>query len=310
MDVNEVFEKHPHMILKKEHFASTEIHWKPKSDSIRNISRRLNIGLEHMVFVDDSPVECAEVSTELPMVYTICLPAQPEKRIHAVFEEGLFDGLMYSSEDRHRTQLYRQRGEADALQARTGTIEDFYRSLQMTVIFSPVEPSTVARAAQLTQKTNQFNATTHRYTEADLTERMNDPDWSLTTVTVRDRFGDNGIVGLMMARRAADAMEVDTFLLSCRVIGRSIETAMLAQLRAETAGRGLRELRGRIVPTPKNEPVRALFARHGFDRYAEDAAGASLWVLSVADYELREPEWIAVEAPKDIKKGTLRGRAD
>jgi FkbH-like protein len=300
-DVDEVFEKNPHMELNKKHFAAVEIHWKPKSNSIRNIADRLNIGLEHIVFADDNPVECDEVSTALPMVRTVLLPPQPEKLIHAIFEEGLFDSITYSSEDRRRTQLYRQRAEANAVRSQTGTLEDFYRSLQMTALFSPVMSSTIGRAAQLTQKTNQFNATTRRYTEADLMERLMDPDWILTTVSVRDRFGDNGIVGVTMAKRTGEALEIDTLLLSCRVIGRSIETAMLAQLGSEAAARGLRELRGRIVPTLKNEPVRDLFARHGFRECGEEGSGVSLWSLSLDNHELREPEWITLEKPHPTK---------
>ena len=129
-----------------------------------------------------------------------------------------------------------------------------------------------------------------------------DPDWILTTVSVRDRFGDNGIVGVTMAKRTGDALEIDTLLLSCRVIGRSIETAMLAQLGGEAAARGLRELRGRIVPTPKNEPVRDLFARHGFSESGEAGSGGRLWSLSLDNHELREPEWITVEKPHQTKE--------
>ena len=260
-DVDQVFAQHPHMILRREQFASMQVNWKRKSDSVREISSRLDISPDHMVFVDDNPAECEEVSNAIPMVRTICLPAQPEQFVHAVLEEGLFDSLSYSLEDSRRTELYRQREQAAILRDRTGTLEDFYHSLQMNAVFSPVRAATLARAAQLTQKTNQFNATTRRYTESQLADLTQNPDWILTTVTVRDRFGDNGIVGLMFATLEDRAMEIDTFLLSCRVIGRSIETAMLAYLCKETVARGLCELRGRVVPTAKNDPVRDLFSK-------------------------------------------------
>ncbi len=293
-DVDEVFAQNTNMVLKREHFSSLQIHWQPKTESLPQIARELNIGLEHMVFIDDNPVECEEVSQALPMVKVICLPQQPELFVDALLEDGLFDALVLSAEDSRRGELYRQRDQAEALRAESGSLEEFYRGLGMEVTIAPVTKASLARAAQLTQKTNQFNVTTVRYTEAELVERMRTGEWLLATVGVRDRFGDNGIVGLLMARPDRRALDIDTLLLSCRVIGRSVETAMLAFVCAQAGRRGLSEVRGRIVPTAKNVPVRDLFAHHGFTQVANGDSGETAWRLSLAGGGVPWPAWMRV----------------
>jgi len=293
-DVDEVFAQNRNMVLNREHFSNLQVHWRPKSESLREIARQLNLGLEHLVFVDDNPVECEEVAGALPMVRVICLPKQPEAFVSALLEEGLFDTLALSTEDARRSELYRQRDEAEALRAASGSLEQFYRGLEMEVTIAPVTTTSLARAAQLTQKTNQFNVTTLRYTETELRERLRDSAWLVATVAVRDRFGDNGIVGLLMARPSDGALAIDTLLMSCRVIGRSVETAMLAFLCEEAARRGLSEVRGRIVPTAKNVPVRQLFADHGFTQLAAVASGETSWSMPLAGGGLGWPEWMKV----------------
>ncbi len=237
-DVDEVFQANPAMVLKKSHFAELQVHWRSKTESLPEIARRLNLGLEHCAFADDNPVECEEVRRALPMVTVIQLPPQPERYSEVLLKEGLFDTLGLTDEDRRRGELYRQRAEAEALRGDIGSLEDYYRDLKMELSLAPVDRVSLARAAQLTQKTNQFNATTRRYSEAEVQRRTSSANWIVTTVGVRDRFGDNGIVGLVMADRAEGALNLDTFLLSCRVIGRGVETAMLAHLcdRARAAG--------------------------------------------------------------------------
>jgi FkbH-like protein len=291
-DVEEMFANHPSMLLKKEFFAALQIHWGQKSESLREIARQLNIGLEHMVLADDNPAECEEVLRNLPMVRTIQLPKQPEHFVRALHSEGLFDGLSLSLEDRRRGELYRQHEAAEQLRESTGSLEEFYRSLEMGITFAPVDDAILARSAQLTQKTNQFNATTIRFAESEIAGRAMDPHWILIAVSVRDKFGDNGIVGLMMARLESDSLRIETFLLSCRVIGRTVETAMLAYLCQEALSRGARKLEGRIIPTSKNAPVRDLFSRHSFQKISETESGETLWNLDLASGTVAWPEWI------------------
>ncbi|MEO5331937.1 MAG: HAD-IIIC family phosphatase [Magnetococcus sp. YQC-5] len=300
-DVEEVFRLHPHMLLRLDHFACREIHWNPKTTSLVSIAQRLNIGLEHMVFMDDNPVECEQVKTGLPMVSVILFPSRPEEAIRALYREGLFDTLNFSSEDGKRGQLYQQRANAEALLAASGSLTEFYWSLGMRVDLSRATPATLSRTAQLTQKTNQFNLTTYRYTEEEVARRMADPDWLVMTVQVTDRFGDNGIVGVMMAKRLAreNKLDVDTFLLSCRVIGRTVETAMLACLCEQARDMGLNGILGRVIPSAKNAPSQMMYQNHGFTKQSDTSSAAteaqtSLWELDLTRGEVTMPPWITL----------------
>jgi FkbH-like protein len=291
-EVDEVFQRHRHMVLKKEHFVSTEIHWNSKVASIEEISRRTNMGLDQIVFMDDNAVECAAVSQSLPAVHVICLPDQPELFVDFLMRDGLFDTIVHSNEDGRRSELYRQRAEAEMARSGAASLEAFYRCLETKVTFAPLRPATLQRAAQITQKTNQFNATTRRYTEAALQRLMDDPNWITATVMAEDRFGDNGIVGLIIGHVVADILEIDTFLLSCRVIGRTIESAMLAYIWQRANQRGLREIVGYIVDTPKNAPVRDVFERHRFQKALSEKADETVWTLSVNESPIPCPDWI------------------
>jgi FkbH-like protein len=296
-DVEEAFAKHKHMILKLDDFAEAQIHWREKSQSIKAIAERLNIGLEHIVMVDDNPVECAEIRRALPMVTVIELPERPEDFSMRLAGEGLFDALALSAEDRNRAQLYRQRAGAEDLRTQATNIEDFYRSLDMTIYLDRITPQVLPRAAQLTQKTNQFNTTTRRYSADQVKALCDDPGWVTATFGVRDRFGDNGVVGLAMARADDASMEIDTFLMSCRVINRTVETAMLAHICDEARARGLSKVVGRLIPTPKNLPVRDLFERHGFRQVAVEANDVTVWTLDLADAQVHWPEWFRIDRP-------------
>ncbi|MBU6367006.1 MAG: HAD-IIIC family phosphatase [Gemmatimonadetes bacterium] len=293
-DVEALFAARGDFVLTRGHFAAVEAHWEPKEASLRRIAAGLNIGLGHLVFADDNPAECARVRAALPAVTVIQLPPRPEDYVAALLEDGFFDGLAMSDEDRRRGALYAQRDQAETLRRELASVEDYYRQLAMTVEIASVDAASLARAAQLTQKTNQFNATTVRAGEAEIAARAADPAWEVATVRVTDRFGDNGIVGLVMARADGDALAIETFLLSCRVIGRTVETVMLAHQAGRARARGLARLRGRIVPTAKNEPVRDLYARHGFrERPAEGEEGTG-WELELATATLEDPSWLTV----------------
>jgi FkbH-like protein len=289
-DVDEVFDKHPHMVLTKGDFAALQVGWQLKSQMVEAIADELAIGLEHIVLIDDNPVECAEVSQALPMVRTVVFPRQPEQFAAVLAEEGLFDTLQFSKEDRNRARLYKQRAAAENLRGKTANLEDFYRSLEMEIVIEPVNAASLSRTVQLTQKTNQLNLTTYRYSEADIAARLGDPSWDCCTVTVRDRFGDNGIVGVMFAQHVTDRLILDTFLMSCRVIGRTVETAMLAHLCDAAERFGARHVEATLIPTAKNLPVRPLLPNHNFVPSGEQE-GISTWRLDLESGRVQWPEW-------------------
>lgn len=296
----EAVETHPAMLLRMKDFAAARVNWNDKAESLRELAAELKIGLDAVAFVDDNPVEREHVRAQLPEVHVVELPADPFDFARALREEAVFERLTLSDEDRARTSYYEAERERTALQGRTTTREDFLRSLAQEAEVAPVTDATLARAAQLTQKTNQFNLTTRRYTERQLADLVARSDWHACTLRLRDRFGDNGIVGLALARRAAAVWELDSFLLSCRVIGRTVETALLAHLVETARAAGATRLLGRYLPTRKNIPARDFYAAHGFALVSEqeddESGGGSLWSLDLTRQTVECPAWIRLVA--------------
>lgn len=291
-DAAEVFEKRPEMLLKLKHFAAVRINWQDKAQNLREIAAELNIGLDALAFLDDNPVERQRVRTELPEVTVPDLPLDPIGYASALRACPVFERLTLSTEDRERGRYYAEQRERQELQESAGTLDDFLRSLRMEAEFRPVSSATLARVAQLTQKTNQFNLTTRRYSEPQIAEMAQDPCRDVVTVSLRDRFGDNGIVGVVILRREGDVSEIDTFLLSCRVIGRTVETAIVARLIEIARRRQSRWLQGWFLPTNKNAPAQDFYRTHGFASVEETDAG-TLWKLDLQQAEILCPEWIA-----------------
>ncbi len=292
-DVREVLDKHPHMILRQSHFAALRINWQDKVRNLREIATELNIGIDSLAFLDDNPVERALVQEEIPEITVIELPKNPEQYVDALRATPVFERLTLSAEDSERSRYYAEDRQRKELENSTASLEDFYRSLQMEVEIRQVTPETLARIAQLTQKTNQFNLTTRRYSEQQISEYASHPDYQIFAMRVRDRFGDNGLVGVTILHFGDDACEIDTFLLSCRVIGRTVETALLAEIIATAHRRGARVLRGWFLPTKKNAPSSEFYPLHGFHAVRQDASG-TLWELDLSENQLGYPEWIRV----------------
>jgi FkbH-like protein len=258
----------------------------------------LNIGLDAIAFLDDSEVERAQIELDLPEVHVIDPGPDAFQMARRVQEFPLFARLTVSSEDKDRVQLYRTQQERAVLAGGCETIVDFYHSLQQEVSVARLSAQTLARAAQLTQKTNQFNLTTHRYSEQVLSDRSAADGWETFVVSVKDRFGDNGIVGVVVVRTQGESCEIDTFLMSCRVIGRSVETAMLSAVVANARARGARVLTGTFIPTKKNEPAKRFFDSHGFAPASSDDGTAEHWVLDLETKTVECPEWIKLAIPE------------
>jgi FkbH-like protein len=290
-DAMEALDKHPGMLLRSTHFAAVRINWGDKSQNIREIAQELNIGTDSLAFLDDNPFEREQVRAALPEVTVIDVPQNPAEYAAIVRDCPVFERLTLSAEDQQRTAMYaEQRQRADAEHSFQSK-EDFFRFLEQEAELSPVSDLTLARIAQLTQKTNQFNLTTRRYSEAQIAEMANQPGWNIFSIRVRDRFGDHGVVGVAIAHDQGGQCEVDTFLLSCRVIGRTVETALLAHIAKCAAERGCRRIVGWFLPTRKNAPARDFYPQHQFELVEQNANG-SLWAFDLTRQEVAFPKWV------------------
>ena len=262
--VDAVFEtRAADMPLRLEHFAAMRVNWTDKAQNIREIASELNIGLDSLVFVDDNPHETALVSELLPVVHTILLPDDPVGYRDAIEQCDLFDTLTFSDEDRQRSVMYtaeRRRAE----EASSMSVDDYLRGLEMEVVVDCVDDRTIGRVAQLTQKTNQFNLTTRRYTESEIRGFVDSAERDVLSVRVRDRLGDSGIVGVAIVCHDADRSTIDTFLMSCRVLGRGVEDSLLVACLLACRRRGSREAIGEFIPTAKNGRVADFYPTRGF----------------------------------------------
>jgi len=265
-DVDEVFEKHPDMVLGKDDILVRRVNWRDKATNLREIAEEINIGVDSLVFVDDSDFECGLVREQLPEVAVLQVPAKAHAYSRLLRENmDLFYNPLRTAEDAARTGMYRQ--ELQRRNARQGydSIEAYLRSLDLVVQVAEDDPGQVPRMAQLTQKTNQFNLTTRRYTEAQVREFVDSGEWKTYSITVADKYGEYGITGLCLARVEGAVARLDTFLLSCRVIGRNIETQFLDHVLDSLEAMGVREVEAHYLRTVKNDQVSDFWDRVGFD---------------------------------------------
>jgi FkbH-like protein len=278
-DVLEVFDKRPDMILKRDHLVSWRINWRPKSENIRSLAQELNLGLDSFIFLDDNPLECAEVRSGCPAVLTLQLPLEEDI---ADFLDNVwaFDRLKVTSEDQQRTAMYKQEIERTRFQTQTLTIEEFLEGLNLQVKLSELSRAQLSRVAQLTQRTNQFNFTTMRRTEAQI-QHLSESGLECRVVEVSDRFGDYGLVGVMIFSARREALEVDTFLLSCRVLSRGVEHRMLNELGKIALEYELPMVVATLVPTKKNQPA-ADFLENVVAPFRQEIAGSNRYSIPAA----------------------------
>ncbi|MBF6130916.1 HAD-IIIC family phosphatase [Nocardia brasiliensis] len=262
----------PGMVLRAADFTHIVADWRPKSEQLQEISQKIRLGLGSIAFVDDNPAECAQVVAAHPEVRALCLPAAPAKfRAALAALPWLHPGAL-SSADFTRQRSYQALAAAE--QIVTDNLDEFLASLDMIATIEPINSTTLDRAAQLIAKTNQFNLTTRRHTQSQVRKMAEDPRWFAAILRLRDRFADHGIVGVLLAEDRDDAVEIDTLLLSCRVIGRNAENNLLAAAAEWALAQGSSRLVGRYLPTARNALVRELYPRHGFALEAESAQGA------------------------------------
>lgn len=285
----EPFEKHPDMVLRRSDIASFVANWSDKAGNLRAIAEELNIGLDSLVFVDDNPFERNLVRQELPMVAVPEVSDDPTTYPVALADAGYFEGLAVTDEDRERTSQYHGNKARDALKASATDLPAYLRGLEMELIAKPFDRVGLQRIVQLINKSNQFNLTTRRYTDEDVIAVMADPDAFGLQLRLLDRFGDNGVIAIVIGRLQPNQdLLLDTWLMSCRVLGRQVEPTTLNLIACRAARLGARRLVGEYIPTKKNGMVKDHYARLGFTVTETDAAGGSRAVLDLAGYRPAE----------------------
>jgi FkbH-like protein len=293
----EPFEKHPDMVLRRGDIASFVANWSDKAANIRAIAQDLNIGLDALVFIDDNPFERALVRRELPMVAVPEVSDDPTGYPRALADAGYFEALAITEDDRARSSQYQANREREALRATTTDLPSYLRSLDMRLIWRRFDQIGLQRTVQLINKTNQFNLTTRRYTEDDVLAIMRDPRAFGLQLRLLDRFGDNGIIAILIGRMLNDTdLLIDTWLMSCRVLGRQVEPTSLNLIAAQAKALGATRLIGDYVATKKNAMVRDHYAKLGFAPLDADAFGTTRAVLDLTDF-------VPADTFIDVKEG-------
>jgi len=274
----EAFERHPDMILRLEHITSFVANWEDKPTNLRRIADEIGIGPDSLVFVDDNPFERNLVRRALPMVRVPELPEDAALYARTVARAGYFEALALTEEDRERTALY----AANAARAKTRgnglDLTSYLESLQMVLEWKRFDTAGQQRIVQLVNKTNQFNLTTRRYSDAEIAGLMADPNVLALQFRLRDTFGDNGVIAIVIGRHTPDGeVDLETWLMSCRVLGRGVEGACLAVVAAEAKRIGATALLGRYVPTDRNDMVREHYPRLGFVQTGAATDGETHW---------------------------------
>jgi FkbH-like protein len=274
------FAQHPEMLLREHHFAVFQANWNDKATNIASIAQALNLGVDAMVFLDDNPVERGLVREALPAVAVPELPDDPALYARTLAAAGYFEAVAFSDEDRKRAGLYQDNARRVALQAQVADLPAYLASLDMEIVFKPFDATGRARIAQLINKSNQFNLTTRRYTEAEVAEAEADPNAFTLQVRLIDTFGDNGMIGVNVVRRSApDEWTIDTWLMSCRVLGRCVEHMVLRELIAHARDHGVKRIIGTYIPTDRNAMVANHYEKLGFALVGETPDGVTTWQI-------------------------------
>ena len=284
----EPFLMHPEMLLKLDHIAVFQANWNDKATNIQAIAEELNLGLDSMVFLDDNPVERGLVRKLLPQVAVPELPEDPAYYARTLTAAGYFEAVAFATEDLKRAGFYQDNAKRASLQKQVGGVDAYLASLDMTITFQPFDATGRARIVQLINKSNQYNLTTRRYTDPEIAQAENDSEVFTLQVRLADIFGDNGMISTVICRPGEPGVwEVDTWLMSCRVLGRKVEHMVLREILTHARAAGVRKLSGTYRPTDRNKLVVDHFARLGFTKLSEEESGLTRWELIV---EGAEPE--------------------
>ena len=279
---------HPDSVLKLEHFAAFKANWEPKHENILAIAKDLNLGTDSFVFVDDNPAERALVEAQIPGIAVPDIGPHVSQYASILDAARYFEPVSLAKEDLQRADLYRDNVQRASTLASFANYGEYLDSLEMTAEIEPFRPVYTERIVQLTNKTNQFNLTTRRYTLAEMEAAIADGSHIGLYGKLSDRFGDNGLVSVVLGRVDGNSLHLDLWLMSCRVLKRDMELAMLDRVVAAAQSAGVQTIYGYYLPTPKNGMVADHYEKIGFVLRSRDmGSGVSTWSLDVADYEAR-----------------------
>lgn len=287
--VIETMQNHPYMVLKPKHFICMKINWNNKAQNMKEIADEINIGLDSVVFLDDSEFEREIVKKQFPEILTPDLPKDFSDYPTFIRNLDLFDFLNLTGDDIGRNEMYKANIQRDQLKKSKIDIEDFYYSLGMVATIGKIESFHIPRIAQMTQKTNQFNLRTVRYTEADIREFYNSSNHEVYFLSLADKFGDNGIVGTAIIHENIDHFFIDSFIFSCRALGRTAETALLNFIIRDLIKKEIPVLAGEYIPTKKNIPCKDFYESHNFEKKPNN-----FWEIKLENYQVKELPWIKV----------------
>ena len=289
-DAIQVIKEHTNMILKEDNFACVRINWNDKVVNMKEISDELNIGLDSMVFVDDDPVNIEYVRSNLPEVASIQMPADNchNNARHLKSITALFDMLKLTDEDKARNRMYLEQRKRVEFKTHVGNLENFLKQMNISVNIKNADDFTIPRISQLTLKTNQFNLTTRRYQEEDIRKFSQDSKKIVECAQIEDKFGDNGITAAYIVNKDNEQQwTIDTFLLSCRVIGRGVEDGILSHIIEKARKDGISQVRGEYIKTEKNQPAENLFADFGFKKEG------NFWIFDTND-QFKKPKHLVI----------------
>jgi FkbH-like protein len=279
----DAFRNHPEMILKEDDIVAFRVNWEDKAANIKAIADAIDLGLDSFVFLDDNPAERKRVRDALPSVAVPELPEDPSEWLGVFQAAGYFEQSGFSKEDQQRAGFYKANALRAARLERIGDHDEYLRSLSMTLSIAPFDGAGRKRIAQLISKSNQFNVTTRRYSETEIEAMQSNSEVLTLQARLEDIFGDNGMISAVICRQTGRIWEVDTWIMSCRVLGRRVEETILQYLVEQARVRGISEIIGRYIPTAKNGLVRDHFSKLGFVQTGSQN-GETTWQLAIASY--------------------------
>ncbi len=276
------FERHPEMLLRLDHIAVFQANWSDKATNIQAIANELSLGLDAVVFLDDNPMERGLVRELLPEVAVPELPEEPAYYARTLAAGGYFEAVAFASEDLKRAGYYQDNAKRVNMQSQVGGVEAYLASLNMTIMFQPFDAVGRARIVQLINKSNQYNLTTRRYTDPEVAAAQNDLNVFTLQARLTDIFGDNGMISVAICRRDGDTTwDIETWLMSCRVLGREVEKMVLLEILRHARTAGISKLRGTYRPSNRNQLVIDHYSKLGFSKVGEDDTGSTHWELLV-----------------------------